>query len=78
MPRFFFDVQDGDHTTHDEDADFLQDRDAARKAALISLVEIVDSLMPDGNQREITTRMRDETDKEIFVGRMSLMADWLA
>ncbi len=77
MPRFFFDVKDGDHSTHDEEGDVYQDKEAARKIALLSLAEIVDSLMPDGNRREITIKMRDETGKEIFVARMSLTAEWL-
>ena len=52
--------------------------EAARRAALTALGEIVERLMPDGSQGEITINTGDGTGIQIFVAGLSLTAEWLA
>ena len=76
MPRFFFDLYDGDELARDTEGFELQPEEA-RKQAIASLAEIAQDEMPDGDERDFTVRVRDEDGHVIFEATLSLRAHWV-
>ncbi len=63
MPRYFFDTLDGEHVI-DHDGEVLEDRDAARQAAIRVVSELTPSRAPhlwDGEILEIVVRDEEKT-----------------
>jgi hypothetical protein len=59
MPRFFFDIHDGENFTPDREGLDLDDLDAAKAEAKKTLPEIVKEEMPDGDRRDFTVDVKD-------------------
>jgi len=55
MPRFFFDIHDGEEFTPDRQGLDLDDLEAAKEA----LPDIVKDEMPDGDRRDFTVDVKD-------------------
>ena len=51
MPRYFFDIADGDKSGHDDEGLNFPDIKAARAGALQALGEIARDELPDGDRR---------------------------
>jgi len=66
MPKFFFDIRDGEHDMRDEEGTELTDRKAARKEALAVLPDIARDKSPDRDRRDFIVDVRDETDRLVF------------
>ena len=54
MPRFFFDIHDGEDFTPDREGLDLDSLEAAKDAAKKTLPDIVKDEMPDGDRRDFT------------------------
>jgi hypothetical protein len=59
MPRFFFDIHDGEAFTPDRQGLDLDDLGAAKAEAKKTLSEIVKDEMPDGDRRDFTIDVKD-------------------
>ena len=59
MPRYYFDVHDGERFTRDEDGLELDDIDAARREATQTLSDISGDGLPDVDRREFVVGVRD-------------------
>jgi hypothetical protein len=71
--RFFFDIDDGDTSTVDDEGILFRDLDEARAAAIITLVEIARECMPgDGLLRDSTIEIRNDADKALLQVVVSL------
>jgi hypothetical protein len=77
LPRFFFDINDGDNYFRDDEGSELPNEEAARKEALGCLPELTRSKMPDGNRRNFIVDVRDEANHRIFTATLSLVARWV-
>ncbi len=76
MPRYYFDVDDGERLSHDQEGTDLASREEARREAIGILPDIAREVLPDGNDRTFTSRLRDENGEVIFIATLSLKAVW--
>ncbi|MFC0408776.1 DUF6894 family protein [Roseomonas elaeocarpi] len=77
MPKFFFDIHDGEHYRRDQEGSELTDGEAARREALAVLPDIARDRSPGDNRRDFIVDVRDETDRLVFTATLSLMARWI-
>jgi hypothetical protein len=75
-PRFFFDTYDGQTLVEDEEGLELEGPQAARDQAQAALADMVRDVMPDGDQRTLTIRVRNESGKTVLKATVSLMVEW--
>ena len=61
MPRYYFDVQEGDQFVPDEVGLVLPDLESARDQATRALVEIARDTLPGTFRREIAIEVKDES-----------------
>ncbi len=76
MPRFFFDIQDGQLIPDDIGTEF-PNAHAARDAAIRILPDIAREKMSLGKSRQVAVLMRDETGQALFAASLILSAEWL-
>ena len=72
MPRYFFDVYDGDKCTPDDTGLEMEDCDAAQRAAVKALPEVARDVLPDGTQRDFVIEVKDEARNPVLRARLSL------
>ena len=77
MPKYFFDIYDGEQQIRDDTGVDLSGPDAARDAAIGVLPNIARDELPDGDKREFVAVVRDESGRKIFRAALSLVAEWL-
>jgi hypothetical protein len=77
MPRFFFDIDDGERRTRDDVGLDFADAQNARDKAVSALPDIARDVMPDGQQRDFFVTMRDDSGRPIFKASLSLRTEWL-
>ncbi len=77
MPRFFFDIDDGEHRFQDDEGFELTDDQEARNKAISVLPDIAREVLPDGDRRAFVSKVRDETGRTIFMATLSFVAKWL-
>ena len=77
MPHYFFDIDDGDRRTRDDEGLDLDGPAAARMEAIRALPDVARDVMPDGDHRTILATIRNEAGKAIFRAELSLTAQWL-
>jgi hypothetical protein len=77
MPLYFSDIFDGTRLLRDEEGTELPDREAARREATGVLLDIARERLPDGNGRNFTADVRNETGQVIFTATVSLTAQWI-
>ena len=77
MPRYFFDIDDGDHQHHDDEGIDLADVEAARKEAIRALPDVARDVLPDGDRRDFTSSVRTEAGRVVFRAKLSLVAEWV-
>jgi hypothetical protein len=76
MPRFFFDIDDGERQSRDREGTEMRSPEEARRAAIGILPDIAREELPDGNRRTFVCRVRDQSDALIFTATLSLDARW--
>lgn len=76
MPRYFFDIVDGDLTVDDAGTEF-PNAHAARDAAIRVLPDIARDKIGAGQSRDVQVLMRDEEGRAIFTASLTLSAKWL-
>ena len=78
MPRFYFDVRNGDRFTQDRDGLDLPDLREARKDASQALAEMVKDAMPDGDHRTMAIEVRGEDKRPLFKVQITFEVEGLA
>ena len=76
MARYFFDIDDGERHSRDGEGTELADREEARREAISILPDIAREELPDGNDRVFSCSVRDESNRVIFLARLTLHARW--
>ncbi|MFD6316932.1 DUF6894 family protein [Methylorubrum thiocyanatum] len=77
MPRYFFDVEDGDRTV-DEVGMELEGARVAAFEAMKTLLDVGRFEVVIKNERRLTVIVRDESGKSIYRTGMAIEADWLS
>ena len=72
MPRYFFDIADGDNSGHDDEGLNFSDLKAARAGALRALGEIARDELPDGDRRDFRVSIRDEAGQILLEATLAL------
>ena len=77
MPRYFFEIDDGELHTTDEEGLELPDLKAARDEALGVLPEIAHGIPPEGDRQDLTAVVRDESERKVVIATLALKADYI-
>ena len=75
MPRFFFDIHDGEDFTPDRQGLELDGLEAAKAEAKKTLSEIVKDEMPDGDRRDFTVDVKDMAGQIVWRVTLSLVVE---
>ena len=71
MPRYFFDVRDGQGFHRDAVGDEFDSFDDARQQCQALLPDIARDELPDSEHHEISCDMRDETGRVVYRGELT-------
>ena len=77
MPRYYFDVCDGDDVLHDQVGLDLEGDDMAADHAVRALPEMAHDELPNGPERDFWVKVRDEAGTYIFVADLKFKSVWL-
>ena len=77
MPRYFFDIDDGEMHFRDDDGQELNDLRAARDEAVVVLPAIARDVLPNGDRRDFVASIRDEENRVVFRATLSLVVEWI-
>ncbi len=75
MPRFFFDLDDGDRLFRDGKGCDLHDLCVAREEAIAVLPDIVRAMVTGGDRKTLTSSIRDDAGKIVFGVKISVVGD---
>jgi hypothetical protein len=75
MPRYYFDVYDGEKLTPDQTGIELDDTPTAQQEAIRALPTIARDCLPDGTERDFVIEVRDEQKRPILRARLSLTVE---
>lgn len=78
MARYFFDIDNGDTRTWDEEGFELPNIRAMRDQAIGVLPDIVRTQLSGGDRRTLICQVRDGTNRLIFKAPLSLVAEWIS
>ncbi|WP_048708283.1 DUF6894 family protein [Microvirga massiliensis] len=72
MPRYYFDVQEGERFAPDEDGVEFDDLDTAEYEAACTAAEIGRDRLPTGEARDVTVEVRNEHRQRVLTIRVSM------
>jgi hypothetical protein len=75
MPRFFFDIHDGEKFTPDRQGVELDGLEAAKAEAKKTLCEIVKDEMPNGDRRDFTVDVKSAAGQIVWRVTLSLVVE---
>jgi hypothetical protein len=75
MPRFFFDIHDGEDFTPDRQGLELDGLEAAKAEAKKTLPEIVKDEMPEGDRRDFTVDVKSAAGQIVWRVTLSLVVE---
>jgi hypothetical protein len=78
VPRYFFDIDDGMNDMRDDEGVTLNDREHARKEAIVTLAQLANDKLPDGNNHTFKASVRDETGRRIYEAALTLNSGWVS
>lgn len=70
MPRFYFDIRDGERCIADQDGLEFEGLAAAEADAVRTLTEMLKDALPNGRTRELAIAIRDEADRALTTARL--------
>lgn len=76
MPRYCFDVDDGGQKIADRKWSDLSDLEQVREEAINIALEFAREGLPDGDQRAILCKVRDDAGALVLTVSLSLYAEW--
>lgn len=76
MPRYFFDVEDGDKTV-DEQGMMIESRETVEAMALRALLDIARFELLRSKESGLSVTVRDEAGVEVYRTELSVSSAWL-
>ena len=76
MPRYFFDVINGEGPMRDDEGVDLPDQDAVRRRAAMIVTGLARDEIPKEQAVKIVVNVRDEADAKVFVGQLQYSGEW--
>jgi hypothetical protein len=77
VPKFYFDIDDGDRTIDDDEGLDLADVMVARAQAIAVLPEIARDHVGERDSQDFVSVVRDEGGRPVFRAKLSLVTEWL-
>lgn len=77
MPRYYFDTDDGNSLSLDDEGIECDTLDRVRKEAVVSLPSLASDMLPDGDALRVSIRVRDENGRYLLETRLTIEVDWL-
>lgn len=77
MPRYYFDIHDGDHLSPDFDGIDCLTPSMMRDEAIAVLPGIARDVLPDGDIRNLWVEVRDDQGRHVFRASLKLTSEWL-
>lgn len=77
MPRYYFDIDDGERATVDDEGTDHADAESAQIEGIETLAHVVKDVLPAGNVRDFKMDIRDEAGKVIFKATIALRSHWV-
>lgn len=77
MPRFFFDLDDGQERTVDSVGVELPNLAEVRRKAIAVLPDLAREELPDGDRRVFVCQARNDGGIVVFIATLSLVAEWV-
>jgi len=75
MPRFYFDIYDGNQATIDDTGLELPNLDAARDQAALTLPGIAKDVMPETDRRDFVVVIRDAAKQPVLQAKFSFSVE---
>jgi len=72
VPRYYFDVQDGNTCHIDDVGDVLDGLETALQEAMGLLSELAQQILPNGKDRALVSTVRDEDGKDVYKATLTL------
>jgi hypothetical protein len=76
MPHFFFDTDDGDLHSQDDEGFELPSVEAARIEALDALPDMARNKIPDRDRHTFAVRVRNEGGTVVYSASLDLVGEW--
>jgi hypothetical protein len=76
MPKYFFDVVNGEGWIRDDEGIELPNSDAMRAEVARIAIDVAKDEIADQNAMAVTVNVRDDTDSRVFSGRLSFKTEW--
>jgi len=76
MPRYFFDVINGEGPMRDDEGVELADLDAVRSEVAKIVTDLARDEVPKEQAVDIVVNARDEADAKVFVGKLQYSGHW--
>lgn len=70
MALYFYDIESGEETTRGTEGVEFADREKARRAAIMALLEIAAGELPNGDRQTFRVVMRDDAGRAVFEARL--------
>ena len=77
MPRYYFDILDGDQQTRDDEGLVLANAEAARREAIASLLDLARDELPEGDHHAFEIKVRDTQDHYLLAAKLAVDSDWI-
>jgi hypothetical protein len=78
MPRYYFDIHDGQALRRDVEGSECDDDEAVRHEARHGLPEIAKGIIPkDGDKQAFTVLVRDENNVTVYTATLTYAGLWL-
>ena len=75
MPRFYFDVREGEKFFYDDEGSEFPSLDAAEQEAIETVASMGKDRLPRGDTREVSVEVRDENEKRVLTVGVHLIID---
>lgn len=76
MPRYYFDVINGEGPMQDDEGVDLPDPDAVRREVAMIVTGLAGDEISNEQAVKILVNVRDEADAKVFVGQLQYSGDW--
>jgi hypothetical protein len=77
MPRFYFDIDDGEGIVPDDKGIICRSRENLQKLATNLLPEIARDALPNKTTNTLTVKVRDKSGRYVFQATLSLVTEWI-